>query len=659
MIAPTDVAVASNYQSQFFKNQGVNAQPGDLGLTDQTVWQTFTGSGENSTQRSTAGFAVIASRSERKVAFVDLQPLFDAFNAAYFTSFATFQTTQSNLGSAPDQWPYTFDKQPQATPVVVSTVTLAEIPTAVYAGRSGEIDPAMAEIHALVATMDGTLHIYDVGGLVDASAAAESAIEEIGSVAVGNNPTGIATRKVGTASATQFDPVSGRHRQPRRPAGSWWRGAIARSISVMVEGPHRDGLQQAGGRQSRRPGGGRRRRSRVVPVVRAQRGGPPRQANRQLSLRPHHLPLRPEHVYPLPVVDGKPTFERAEAVTACRARPSRSRERTCRDGPSTLATPSTPSTPPRHRPVLVVAATVAAGVAACGKHRAAMSGATEAPAATATAAAPAVAGPGSTRPRGRTPPCASPTSPSRSSSTSTSASRPTRSAPTTTWTGPILRGTYQSIQNSTISSYVDAPAGTRSVRFVLVDSPYCTQTLAGIPDFALDSPLAEGSRVTLLFGGTGFDAGTRGLEVVRFDDVADPADGGNSVRFINAAQAESAIDIYAYSGFGMKAPCTLLYDDVAYGTAGTAPSLPGDGGPTGANGYAPLAGKNLYDLTFASLGYVAHGGDCNSAFGTLYSTDGYLGQGAWTVFLEDEGSTHILCRDDGTANPLCTTHWSA
>ncbi len=208
MVAPTDIAVASNYQAAWLMDQGGNALPGSLDLTDQTVWQTFTGTGVNATQRSTAGFAVIASRSERKVAFVDLQPLFDAFNAAYFTSFATFQATQSNMGSAPDQWPYTFAKQPQATPVVVSTLTLPQIPTAVYAGRSGEIDPAMA-IHALVATMDGALHIYDAGGLVDQSAATASAIKEIGSVAVGNNPTGIAIRKVGTASASSPDPVSG------------------------------------------------------------------------------------------------------------------------------------------------------------------------------------------------------------------------------------------------------------------------------------------------------------------------------------------------------------------------------------------------------------------------------------------------------------------
>jgi hypothetical protein len=208
MIAPTDIAVASNYQSAFFKDQGANAQPGNLDLTDQTVWQTFTGSGENATQRSTGGFAIVASRSEKKVAFVDLQPLFDAFNAEYFTSFATFEATQSNWGPAPDQWPFTFANQPKAAPVVVSTVTLGEIPTAVYAGRSGDIDPTAA-IQALIATMDGALHIYEVGGLVDASAASASAIEEIGSVEVGNNPTSIAIRKAGTAQASQPDPVSG------------------------------------------------------------------------------------------------------------------------------------------------------------------------------------------------------------------------------------------------------------------------------------------------------------------------------------------------------------------------------------------------------------------------------------------------------------------
>jgi hypothetical protein len=227
---------------------------------------------------------------------------------------------------------------------------------------------------------------------------------------------------------------------------------------------------------------------------------------------------------------------------------------------------------------------------------------------------------------------------------------------TTKWVGPLLRGTYDTLQNSKVSSYLDVPAGARSVRFVLADSPSCNQTLEGIPDFALDTPLAEGSRTTLLFGGTGFDAGTRGLQLVRFDDVTEPADGGNSVRFINAAQAESSIDIYAYSGFGMKPPCTLVYDDVAYATAGVAQSLPGDGGPTAANGYAPLGSENLYDLTFSMLGYTVHGAGCNSTFGSLYSTDGYLGQGAWTVFVEDEGATHVMCRDDGTMSPFCIDH---
>jgi len=211
MIAPTDIAVASNYQSAFFLNNGANADPANLDLTNETVWQSFTGTGDNTTQRSTAGFAVIASRSERKVAFVDLQPLFDFFNATYFTSFATFQMTQSNWGPAPGQWPFTFDAQPAATPppVVVSTISLDQIPTALFAGRTGEVDPAMG-INALVATMDGTLHVYSLGGLIDATAASANAISEIGTVAVGNNPTNIAIRKAGSASVSQPDPVSGK-----------------------------------------------------------------------------------------------------------------------------------------------------------------------------------------------------------------------------------------------------------------------------------------------------------------------------------------------------------------------------------------------------------------------------------------------------------------
>jgi hypothetical protein len=227
--------------------------------------------------------------------------------------------------------------------------------------------------------------------------------------------------------------------------------------------------------------------------------------------------------------------------------------------------------------------------------------------------------------------------------------------PTASFLGPMLRGTYASLSTSTLSPYFDVPAGTRSVRFVLEDSPDCGQTLAGFPDFALAAPLADGERATLVLGGTGYDAGTRGLSLARLDDESVPADGGNSVRFVNVAQAEQAIDLYAFPGFGKTSPCTLLGANIPYASAAALQTLPGGGGPTDANGYAPLRGQNLYQLTFASLGFVATGAACAGA-DVLYTTDGVLAQGAWTIFFEDEGSTHILCRDDGTPNPFCTTH---
>ncbi len=228
--------------------------------------------------------------------------------------------------------------------------------------------------------------------------------------------------------------------------------------------------------------------------------------------------------------------------------------------------------------------------------------------------------------------------------------------PSATWAGPMLRGSYASISNSDVSPYFAVAAGTRAVRFVLEDSPDCTQTLAGVPDFELATPLAEGTRSTLLFGGTGLDAGARPLAIFQLTDESDRPDGANSVRFVNAAQAESSLDVFAFSGFGMKMPCSLLYDGIPYGAAGSTQALPGDGGPTDANGYAPLRGENLYQITFSSLGYADHGAGCASAFGGLYSTDGELGQGAWTVFVEDEGSMNVICRDDGTSSPFCTTH---
>ncbi|MBW7935223.1 MAG: hypothetical protein H3C62_16775, partial [Gemmatimonadaceae bacterium] len=104
-----------------------------------------------------------------------------------------FDLTQTNQGSGPGQWPHTFDVAPESKPVVVKTVELDDMPTAVYAGFSG---PAKyKKLGALIATMHGKLLEYEVGGLIDKTEVRAEDIKQISASDVGRNVTHIALSK--------------------------------------------------------------------------------------------------------------------------------------------------------------------------------------------------------------------------------------------------------------------------------------------------------------------------------------------------------------------------------------------------------------------------------------------------------------------------------
>lgn len=144
--------------------------------------------GPNAEFGSSAGFAVVASKHEGKVAFIDLEPLFQRVRQMYFTSEANYQKTRKS-GPAPNQWPETFDVFPGWRPTVVRVLPVAS-PTAVIAGMSGG-----EKARALVASEDGTVGIYRVGGLATEGPAAAGDIERIGAVQVGKNPICLAYQK--------------------------------------------------------------------------------------------------------------------------------------------------------------------------------------------------------------------------------------------------------------------------------------------------------------------------------------------------------------------------------------------------------------------------------------------------------------------------------
>jgi len=145
--------------------------------------------GTNASFSSNAGFAVVASQSENKAAFIDLQPLFERTRTMYFTSEENFQKTR-DLGDAPKQWPYTFDVDPSWKPFVVKTIDVPQ-PTAVIATMTGGANKA----RACIASLDGTINVFQVGGLASEAVANPAEIMPVGKLTVGRNPVQLTYQK--------------------------------------------------------------------------------------------------------------------------------------------------------------------------------------------------------------------------------------------------------------------------------------------------------------------------------------------------------------------------------------------------------------------------------------------------------------------------------
>lgn len=144
--------------------------------------------GSNAQFSSSAGLAVVVGKYEGKAAFVDLQPLFARVREMYFTTEENFQKTR-NSGLAPEQWPQTFEVDPSWKPSVVKVVDVQR-PTAVIASMSGG-----AKARAFVASEDGTVGMYTLGGLATEAPAGPEDIIRVAEARVGRNPSCLAYQK--------------------------------------------------------------------------------------------------------------------------------------------------------------------------------------------------------------------------------------------------------------------------------------------------------------------------------------------------------------------------------------------------------------------------------------------------------------------------------
>jgi hypothetical protein len=158
----------------------------NLGLqAERNIW--FNETGSVLKQAAQTGYAVVGSRAENKVCFVNMQPLYQFYRTMYFTTSGNYTATQS-AGPAANQWPHAFSFASAQIPTVVATLDIAQ-PTAVLAGIAHDTDPFVAwtdtpfKTRAFVAMMGGHVRAYDVSTLATPS--------HVGTVRVGINPCSI------------------------------------------------------------------------------------------------------------------------------------------------------------------------------------------------------------------------------------------------------------------------------------------------------------------------------------------------------------------------------------------------------------------------------------------------------------------------------------
>ncbi|HZZ72125.1 MAG TPA: hypothetical protein VFE24_07710 [Pirellulales bacterium] len=185
---PTGVCAVGNHLTN-----RMNGRDGNAGLlreydlskqADRDVFM----KGANSRFGSTAGYAVVIGKYENKAAFIDLQPLLQKVREMTFGDEASFQKTRDS-GPGPKQWPYTFDADPSWKPVVVKVLDVPQ-PTAVLATLTGG-----EKARTFIASLDGKIGGYAVGGLATESPANPQEIVRLGEVTVGRNPTCLAYQK--------------------------------------------------------------------------------------------------------------------------------------------------------------------------------------------------------------------------------------------------------------------------------------------------------------------------------------------------------------------------------------------------------------------------------------------------------------------------------
>ncbi len=200
MQAPTAISATTGVNRFAYLSAGApnHDTPGNMTLADPQKRQAFMAGGKWKDSYAKSGIAVVASKSERKIAFVDLSPLFAFYADMYFGPLRSFERTR-DIGPRDDQWPFTFAHAASQTPKLLKTVKLSQRPGAVETYAWG------ADKRAWVATEEGRLHTWDLGGYPGDGS--PERIREIGSIAVGLNPTGVTLQKAKDGKSNYSKPL--------------------------------------------------------------------------------------------------------------------------------------------------------------------------------------------------------------------------------------------------------------------------------------------------------------------------------------------------------------------------------------------------------------------------------------------------------------------
>lgn len=236
--APSSVDVSNNLLLGNPRGYNVNDDPAKGDLSRQSardLWRGINPIYEPNDARwhqmASAGYAIVASRAEGRVSFVDMTPLYQYYREMYLTTQSNFDRTVDASITDGTKWPFTFAVEGRQRPTIATTLALAQ-PTSVSAGvqangvlsdRSTDIferlqrspkegwsgaepERYLARSRAYVATMDGTVRVFNVQGLNLPGSPVGKAVpaQALASFNAGRNPSFAFVNASGTGSDDLF-----------------------------------------------------------------------------------------------------------------------------------------------------------------------------------------------------------------------------------------------------------------------------------------------------------------------------------------------------------------------------------------------------------------------------------------------------------------------